>query len=425
MLMLSFLLLSTYLPRFIGYKASIYDIEACYEIIQPGETILVGFRFPAFNSVYPPTMYMIIKLKSWQLRFTNKSTEIFEFALVFHSKKCNKTMDISLFGADMLHRSFTIYLGADISAPYLARYDFILLQNLKNEIHVINDNFRFADLTIRSKYIGQCLIHSQFNGLMAHPEIEDPFHLSISGLEYTRDQNKYECLFLTVITFLNQYLSRAFLIKYETLHSFNISRSQTVAVEIFVYSQHNHSYGNVLLRLDLQGWRINVPENIPRSMLIENVMYDPSWNEILIKIAILDVFEDTKEISVIRIENGIQTIEQESDVVFANLNFREFEHRDYILYTNELKIRASNILPLVQLRMVHYRCEIGDMDMTFTEFSFQSKVIDRCMRGLSGNEYYSGIRLWENMEHSYTSLCKQRYYRNDSDIWNAQDIPFI
>ncbi|KII62382.1 hypothetical protein RF11_02502 [Thelohanellus kitauei] len=112
-----------------------------------------------------------------------------------------------------------------------------------------------------------------------------------------------------------------------------MSHSQTVAVEIIVYSQHNNSYGDVLLRPDLQGWRINVPVNIPRSMMIDNVIYDPSWNEFQIKIAIIDAFDNIKEISVIRIENGIETIEQESDIVFSNLNFKKFDHRDFILYT--------------------------------------------------------------------------------------------
>ncbi|KII65845.1 hypothetical protein RF11_04118 [Thelohanellus kitauei] len=93
--MISWVLFFTGIPRFMGYKASKYDIEACYKIMKPGETVLVGFRFPAFNSIYPPFLYMTIEQINRKRHFRNISKDIRKFQLIFHSVKCSKTMEIS------------------------------------------------------------------------------------------------------------------------------------------------------------------------------------------------------------------------------------------------------------------------------------------------------------------------------------------
>ncbi|KII67937.1 hypothetical protein RF11_08282 [Thelohanellus kitauei] len=136
-------------------------------------------------------------------------------------------------------------------------------------------------------------------------------------------------------------MSRAYLIRYETLKSLNFTRTATVEVIIVVYTLKNNSHGNALFRLTLEGWRINCPATIPRSMMIEKVVYDPSWEvnyvmmeEIFIELSILDIYEGIEERSFVRIENGVTTILQESEVVFMNLDFKMFHDTDYMFYTS-------------------------------------------------------------------------------------------
>ncbi|KII66872.1 hypothetical protein RF11_08084 [Thelohanellus kitauei] len=80
------------------------------------------------------------------------------------------------------------------------------------------------------------------------------------------------------------YLSRVYLIKHETLNILNTTRSTTVAVNFVVSSQHNNSYGKRLYTLTLKGWRLKCPSTILASMMIEDVLYDPSWNVFLVLI---------------------------------------------------------------------------------------------------------------------------------------------
>ncbi|KII72231.1 hypothetical protein RF11_08653 [Thelohanellus kitauei] len=221
------------------------------------------------------------------------------------------------------------------------------------------------------------------------------------------------------------YLSRVYLIRYETLNSLHITRSQTVAVNIVVYSQHNNTYGVVLFRLTLKGWRIHCPAKIPPSLMIQEVIYEPSWNAIYIEISIRDLAERIEEKSFIRIENGITKLQPQSQIVFCNLTFNKFQHIDYISYTNEMKVRVSNILALFRLSMTHYRCKIDDQHVILTEYSFQTKVIERCMMGRIGYGYKATTELWESICHSYTSECKRRSYNKFSEFWTQYHLSRI
>ncbi|KII67074.1 hypothetical protein RF11_00978 [Thelohanellus kitauei] len=165
---------------------------------------------------------------------------------------------------------FTIYLGADDSNEYFTKYNFILEEHAENRLHVIDDHFRLADLFVNFKPMG------------------------------------------------SEYLSRVYIIRYESLHSLNKILSTTVAVSIIVLSRQNDSKSDKLARVNLNGWRIVCPANIPKSMMIEDVLYDPSINET----------------SFIAIENGITTFQPKSQVVFSNLNFKIFDDTHYIWYTS-------------------------------------------------------------------------------------------
>ncbi|KII68863.1 hypothetical protein RF11_10119 [Thelohanellus kitauei] len=393
----------------MGYNASKYDIEACYKIIQPGPVVLVGFRFPTFNSLYPSVIYMKIKQEYRNLSSRIWKEQIFQFELMFHSIKCNKTMEIRNFGDEVLS-IFTIYLGVDISSQYFTKYNFILDIYTENQLQVIEDHFRLAHF--------QWLIHSPFNVLTAYQESSFTFGKPNTHILYLRDQSMPDCLLLT-------YLSRVYLLRYDTLNSLNITHSTTVAVIFVVISQHNSSYGQYLFTLTLRGWRLNCPSTIPLSMLIEDVVFDSSWNEIKIEISIQDRFHKTKETSVINIENGLTTNILENEVVFPGLNFKKIRPTDYLWYTSEIKVHAINIMPLVQLRMTKYDCEIDGQDMILTEYSFNSNIIERCMMAENNYGNHSTIRVWENIEHSYATLCIRRHDNTYSRFWDEHELGYF
>ncbi|KII68866.1 hypothetical protein RF11_10122 [Thelohanellus kitauei] len=379
--MISLILFFACIPGFMGYNASKYDIEACYKIIKPGSDVLVGFRFPTFNSLYPTVIYMTIERKYCRGYLRNISIDIFQFELKFHSLKCKKTMEISHFGGGSSSK-FTIYLGVDTSSQYLTKYDFILDINTENQLHVIEDHFRHADLFIYFR----------------------------SGSSETK-KGPTACF-----------------LRYDTLNIFNTTRSTTVAVIFVVISQHNSSYGDKLFTLTLKGWRLNCPSTIPLSMLIEDVVFDSSWNEIKIEISIQDLFDETKETSVIRIENGLTTNIPENEVVFPGLNFIKIRPIDYLWYSREIQVQTINILPLFRLRMTMYECEIYDQEMILTEYTHESNIIERCM--ITENNYaqirnISRIKIWENVEHSYASLCIRRCHNKFSLLWDEYTLGFI
>ncbi|KII60238.1 hypothetical protein RF11_16278 [Thelohanellus kitauei] len=83
----------------------------------------------------------------------NRSKDIFQFQMIFHSIKCNKTMEITLFDDDDastvgFKQEFTIYLSNDFSTDYFTKYNFILDAKMEDELHVIDDHFRHADLFV-------------------------------------------------------------------------------------------------------------------------------------------------------------------------------------------------------------------------------------------------------------------------------------
>ncbi|KII62247.1 hypothetical protein RF11_06884 [Thelohanellus kitauei] len=104
--MLCVVLLFTGIPLVMGYHASKHDIEACYRIIKPGHTVLIGFRFPAFHSVYPPAIYMTIEREYREISSRNRLKDIFKFQLIFHSTKCNRTFEISQTGN---YQTYSVY----------------------------------------------------------------------------------------------------------------------------------------------------------------------------------------------------------------------------------------------------------------------------------------------------------------------------
>ncbi|KII73473.1 hypothetical protein RF11_16205 [Thelohanellus kitauei] len=107
--MISWVLFVTDIPRFMVYKASKYEIEACYRIIKKGERVLVGFRFPAFNSTYPPLIFMTIEQAYRNRLFKRLPKDMTQFQLIFHSIKCNETIEISnLLGDDGTTVSFIL-----------------------------------------------------------------------------------------------------------------------------------------------------------------------------------------------------------------------------------------------------------------------------------------------------------------------------
>ncbi|KII74800.1 hypothetical protein RF11_14929 [Thelohanellus kitauei] len=386
--MISFILFFVCIPLFMGYNASKYDIEACYKIIQSGPVVLVGVRFPTFNSLYPTVIYMIIKRKYSSGSLGNFLVDTFHVELMFHSLKCNKTMEISHFG-DGFSSEFTIYLGVDPSSQYFTKYNFRININTENQLHVIDDHFRLAHLFVNFR----------------------------SGSSEVKTKISQTACFFT-------YLSRVYLIRYEALKILNTALSTTVDVKFVVISQNNRDYGDELLSLSLKGWRLNCPSTIPPSMMIEDVVYDPSWNEIQIKISIQDLDENIKETSILRIKNGLTTYNPENEVVFPGLTFKKIRPTDYLWYTNEIKAHEINILPLVQLRITKYECEIDGQEMILTEYSFQSNIIERCMMAMKNYGNYSIIQIWENIEHSYASLCMRRHDNKYSQFWHERDVVY-
>ncbi|KII62363.1 hypothetical protein RF11_06082 [Thelohanellus kitauei] len=205
---------------------------------------------------------------------------------------------------------------------------------------------------------------------------------------------------------------------YDIEACYRIIKSGTTVLVGFRFPVFNYLYPPILymkIKRTYEGWRINCPSNIPKSMMIEDVVYDPSWSvnfvlieEIQIEMSILDEGEDIKEKSIIRLENGIKTVLPESQIFFPDLNFRIFGRVDYISYTSDIKVRVVNIITLFELDEEHYECKINSKNIILTEYSFKAYVIDRCMVRMIPYGNDSGIRLWENIEHISTSECKRR-----------------
>ncbi|KII65016.1 hypothetical protein RF11_03565 [Thelohanellus kitauei] len=256
------------IPRFMDDKITIYHNEN-----QPGEIVLVAFRFPSFRSHYPPSMSMTISREYWHKRKeTHSNDNDVTIELNFHSLKCNKTMELSHYGED---KYYTIR------------------PNAEDELHFINDHFRLAPMFVY----------------------------------------------------------------------FKPRKSKSVAVDINIYNFENNRTGTRLSSITLMGWRIHCTDNIPYSMNVQGLLYDPSWNvnlilieETIIEISILDLGYQSKQISMIRIKNGSMMTQPESDVVLKNLYVKVFQQIDYIWYTCgeyicnlDMDSCGDNILPLFEL----------------------------------------------------------------------------
>ncbi|KII65015.1 hypothetical protein RF11_03564 [Thelohanellus kitauei] len=118
------------------------------------EIVLVGFRFPAFHSLYPQVMYMTIKRKYFHphKRIHLDEADI-RFQLIFHSIKCNKTMTVSHSGYKNHHTMVPESFSVLVPPP-----------EEPGVIHSIDTTF----LSIGQKIESHCLFLVQNNSYGAH-----------------------------------------------------------------------------------------------------------------------------------------------------------------------------------------------------------------------------------------------------------------
>ncbi|KII63131.1 hypothetical protein RF11_09532 [Thelohanellus kitauei] len=93
---------------------------------------------------------MTIKRRHFYLGNTYSSPLLsIRFDLIFHSLKCNKTIEISNSGDNDTYSEFEIYLSVSKSTRYFTKYSFALYPNTETQLHAISDHFRIANLFIR------------------------------------------------------------------------------------------------------------------------------------------------------------------------------------------------------------------------------------------------------------------------------------
>ncbi|KII63132.1 hypothetical protein RF11_09533 [Thelohanellus kitauei] len=230
-------------------------------------TILVGFKFHGFFSLYPQYMRMVIKYQHLRIKTDGCTKEnIVALDLVYHSLKCNQTIEFSQSCEDELYAS-------------------------------IKDSFNVLKL-------------AEKNMIRFYPDFSTDFVFS--------NKNNFSCL----------YMSRSFLIRYDKLQYLNKSFSIFVTLTIQIFSESKKIFGGHSFSLQLSGWRRICPSSARSSLIITDIFYD----KFDIRITINDIRYRSKEVSVIRIENGDATILPESQIAFTNLNFKKFEQQSLKLY---------------------------------------------------------------------------------------------
>ncbi|KII62909.1 hypothetical protein RF11_15096 [Thelohanellus kitauei] len=178
------------------------------------------------------------------------------FDLLFHSTKCNKTIQISHAGTDDTYTVRTNY--------YFSKYNFIVRQNTEDLFHAINDDFRLVDLFIHFTADEPEFSYNIIT--VSDNKMDVDYQDHSSKLDYGNNY-KHSCY----------YMSRTYLFKYEIIKELSESFSVFVEMTIKIYGEDDKGYVGHLLNILLTGWRRNCPSDVILSQMSPVIFFDPSW----------------------------------------------------------------------------------------------------------------------------------------------------